>query len=52
VSTLASPSVIAKMVKELGSLYGDVKAPGDPTRPVRLPPDVTPLGKKRASGAR
>jgi glycosyltransferase involved in cell wall biosynthesis len=35
ISTLASPSVIVKIVKELVSLYSDVKSPADPVRPVR-----------------
>lgn len=42
-STLASPRVIAKMLRELWALYGEVKHPTEPTRPVRLPDDVTPL---------
>ena len=49
ISTLASPSVIAKMVRELGSLYGEVNHPGVPLRPVRLPPRVTALPRKAAS---
>ncbi|MFO0599222.1 MAG: glycosyltransferase family 2 protein [Myxococcaceae bacterium] len=40
ISTLASPSVIAKIVRELVGLYGDTKNPRQPVRPVRLPPDV------------
>jgi hypothetical protein len=50
VSTLASPGVIAQMVGELATLYGETKAPGDPVRPVRLPPRVTALPGRRASG--
>ncbi|MFZ5470594.1 MAG: glycosyltransferase family 2 protein [Myxococcota bacterium] len=38
VSTLASPSVIWKMVKELASLYAETRAPGEPAQPVRRPP--------------
>lgn len=49
-STLSSPSVIAKMVKELVLLYSDVKHPSDPVRPVRLPPTVKSIGKKAAGG--
>lgn len=51
VSTLASPSVIVKIVRELAELYGEVKNPKEPTRPVRLPPTVKPLtGRKAALG--
>jgi len=50
VSTLASPQVIVKMLGELASLYGETKAPKDPVRPVRLPPSVTALPGRRASG--
>ncbi len=35
VSTLASPAVIAKMVRELVGLYADVQNPQAPTHPVR-----------------
>lgn len=49
VSTLASPSVIVKMLRELGTLYREVNAPGEPVRPVRLPPTVTALPRKAAS---
>ena len=43
VSTLASPSVIMKMVKELASLYPETRDPSAPVQPVRLPPSVAPL---------
>jgi glycosyltransferase involved in cell wall biosynthesis len=43
VSTLASPSVIMKMVRELVDLYPETRTPTPPTKPVRLPPDVAPL---------
>jgi glycosyltransferase involved in cell wall biosynthesis len=43
VSTLASPSVIMKMVRELVDLYPETRSPTPPTKPVRLPPDVAPL---------
>jgi glycosyltransferase involved in cell wall biosynthesis len=46
VSTLAAPSVIVKMVRELMALYPETKNPGEAQRPVRLPPDVTPLKRK------
>ncbi len=51
VSTLASPTVILKMVKELGALYGDTKHPAPPVRPVRLPPEVAAFPPRRAAGA-
>jgi glycosyltransferase involved in cell wall biosynthesis len=43
VSTLASPSVIMKMVKELARLYPETLAPEAPVKPVRLPPSVATL---------
>ncbi|KFE72444.1 glycosyltransferase family 2 protein [Hyalangium minutum] len=43
VSTLASPSVIMKMVKELAKLYPETRSPEAPVQPVRLPPSVAPL---------
>ncbi len=43
VSTLASPAVIVKMMKELATLYPDVLSPEPPTTPVRLPPSVAQL---------
>ncbi len=50
-STLASPSVIARMLRELVMLYGETKNPGEPKNPVRLPPSVTALkARKAASG--
>lgn len=46
VSTLASPQVIGKMIRELASLYPDTKNPPAQTEnPVRLPPQVKPLRK-------
>jgi glycosyltransferase involved in cell wall biosynthesis len=48
-STLSSPSVILKMVKELKELYGETKYPQDTVRPIRLPPKVKSISKK-ASG--
>jgi glycosyltransferase involved in cell wall biosynthesis len=53
VSTLASPSVIVKMVKELAALYPETRSPAPPVNPVRLPPAVTQLhapGTERARG--
>ncbi len=43
ISTLASPAVIVKMLKELVTLYGETKRPPDPQNPVRLPPTVSAL---------
>jgi hypothetical protein len=37
ISTLASPSVIAKMLRELVSLYPETRNPGPAERPVRAP---------------
>jgi glycosyltransferase involved in cell wall biosynthesis len=50
ISTLASPQVIVKMMKELGLLYQETLHPSAPTRPVRLPPSVKPLPTRKASG--
>jgi glycosyltransferase involved in cell wall biosynthesis len=50
VSTLASPQVIAKMLRELALLYGDTRNPTPPARPVRLPPDVASFPPRRAAG--
>jgi glycosyltransferase involved in cell wall biosynthesis len=50
ISTLASPGVIVKIVKELVGLYSDVQHPGDPVRPVRLPPKVKAIGGRKAAG--
>ncbi len=46
VSTLASPSVIVKIVQELGALYSEVKNPTQPVRPTRLPPSVKPMARR------
>jgi glycosyltransferase involved in cell wall biosynthesis len=43
ISTLASPQVIVKMLRELVRLYPETRRPGTVTQPVRLPPAVTPL---------
>jgi hypothetical protein len=48
VSTLASPAVITKMVRELASLFPETLNPGDPVSPVRRAPPVTPLKRKTA----
>lgn len=51
VSTLASPQVIVKMLRELGGLYAETKHPRPPAMPVRLPATVKQLrGKKVAAG--
>jgi glycosyltransferase involved in cell wall biosynthesis len=42
-STLASPAVIAQMLRELVKLYPETKRPPDPQQPVRLPPKVSAL---------
>jgi glycosyltransferase involved in cell wall biosynthesis len=50
VSTLASPSVIMRMVRELVNLFPETRSPPSPVKPVRLPPSVAPLhsaGTKR-----
>lgn len=49
ISTLASPSVIAKIVRELVELYGDTKNPRNPARPVRLPPDVAAFPSRKTA---
>lgn len=51
ISTLASPQVIAQMVKELALLFDATRNPQAPARPVRLPPEVAALPSKKASGA-
>ena len=51
VSTLASPGVIVKIVRELAGLYGDVRNPSVPIRPVRLPPDVAAFPPRKAAGS-
>jgi glycosyltransferase involved in cell wall biosynthesis len=43
VSTLASPSVILKMMRELAQLYPETRSPPPPVKPMRLPPSVAPL---------
>ncbi|GEN10977.1 Glycosyl transferase family 2 [Myxococcus fulvus] len=52
VSTLASPSVIVKMVKELVKLYPETRTPAPPSQPVRLPPSVQPLRTANNRSAR
>ena len=52
VSTLASPSVIVKMVKELVALYPETRSPPPPSKPVRLPPSVQPLRAVSSSAGR
>ncbi len=49
ISTLASPQVIAKIVRELTTLYADTRDPKDPTRPVRLPRSVMSLPTSHAA---
>ncbi|RJS15670.1 glycosyltransferase family 2 protein [Corallococcus sp. H22C18031201] len=50
ISTLASPSVIVKMVKELVRLYPETRTPTAPQQPVRLPPTVAALRTPPAPG--
>jgi glycosyltransferase involved in cell wall biosynthesis len=45
-STLASPQVIVKMVRELVGLYSETRSPPEAVRPVRLPPMVKPIRRK------
>ncbi|MHB8876831.1 MAG: glycosyltransferase family 2 protein [Myxococcaceae bacterium] len=47
ISTLASPQVIVRMLKELVRLYPETRSPGDPVSPVRLPPSVATLHPQR-----
>jgi glycosyltransferase involved in cell wall biosynthesis len=48
VSTLGSPAVIAKMLKELAMLYRETKHPARPARPVRSASNaVLPVGTAR-----
>lgn len=51
VSTLASPSVIVKMMKELSQLYAEVKNPSQTVRPVRLPESVKPIKRTKKKSA-
>ncbi len=52
VSTLASPSVIVKMIRELAQLYPETRSPPPPQKPVRLPPSVAPLHSNASSRRR
>lgn len=47
ISTLASPSVIVKIVRELGQLYSETRHPTEPKNPVRLPASVSQLRPAR-----
>ena len=47
ISTLSSPAVILKMVRELTRLYPETRRPQPAKRPVRLPPSVSELGSAR-----
>jgi glycosyltransferase involved in cell wall biosynthesis len=40
---------VARMLTELATLRSETRRPPAPVRPVRLPPSVTPLPKKRAA---
>jgi glycosyltransferase involved in cell wall biosynthesis len=46
-STLASPAVIAKMLKELIVLFPETRQPSLPQNPVRLPPTVAAFPPRR-----
>jgi glycosyltransferase involved in cell wall biosynthesis len=48
ISTLASPSVIVKIVKELVGLYKETRHPSPPQKPVRLPSAVTSLRSRES----
>lgn len=51
VSTLASPKVIFKMIRELAALYPETKKPGRPERPVRTPKKAAiPIASARRAG--
>ena len=50
ISTLASPAVIVKIVKELATLFDDTRNPRNPARPVRLPPDVAAVPVEEGVG--
>ncbi len=52
VSTLASPQVIVKMLRELVALRTETLDPGVPARPVRLPDDVKTLKSPRRLGVK
>lgn len=47
VSTLSSPAVIVKIMRELFQLYADMRSPAPPVRPIRAPdveaPVLTPI---------
>ncbi len=47
VSTLASPSVIVKMVRELAGLYAETRHPSQTVNPIRLPASVASLKPNR-----
>ncbi len=49
ISTLASPSVIVKILRELTELYAEVRTPREPVRPTRLPPSVKPIARRGAA---
>jgi hypothetical protein len=52
VSTLASPQVIGKMLRELASLYAETRNPQPPVRPIRLPSTVKSLRSKKVAAGR
>jgi glycosyltransferase involved in cell wall biosynthesis len=48
----ASPAELAKLLGELVQLYAETKQPGEPRRPVRLPPTVKALRGRKVAGVR
>lgn len=50
ISTLASPQVVAKILKELLGLFPETRWPKHPERPVRLPPHVAPIQRLHKVG--
>ena len=51
ISTLASPQVIVKILRELGTLYAETRDPGPAQNPVRLPATVKPLRTRKAASS-
>jgi glycosyltransferase involved in cell wall biosynthesis len=50
ISTLASPSVIMKIIKELAMLYRETRNPTPAVHPVRLPPSVSVIHPQSRAG--
>jgi glycosyltransferase involved in cell wall biosynthesis len=47
-----SPAAIAKLFGDLVQLYAETKQPGEPRRPVRLPPTVKALRGRKVAGVK